>query len=139
MFSVGLVQTVGDGFSKEQDDSVIPTLEQQEKVFGVLRTLKIFGFTRNNANYLNDVLKYFPNNWTCNPERDTFVKIGAGGKLNVCSRVETDLAVFDVKDLSDPKWRTKRRDGVANCGSCFFNCYYEVENPNILGDVPTYS
>ena len=137
LFSVGLVQTVGDGFSREQDDSVIPTLEQQERVFGALRVLKRYGFTRNNANYLSDAPKYYPNNWTCNPDQDTFVKIGAGGKLNVCSRVETDLTVFNVKDLTDPKWRDQKREGVATCGNCLFNCYYEVENPNIRGDIST--
>ncbi len=136
LFSAGLVQTKGDGFSKEQDFSVIPTKKQQEKTFKALRALKSFGFVRNNRNYLKNASSFYLNNWYCDAEKDTFIKIGAGGKVNVCSRVETGIRIEDIVTLDDQDWRRNKRVGVANCGNCMYHCYYESENPNIVGDIP---
>ncbi len=136
LFSAGLVQTKGDGFAKEQDFSVIPTKEQQEKLFKALRALKSFGFVRNNRNYLRNAPDYYPNDWYCDAAKDTFIKIGAGGKVNVCSRVETGIRIEDIVTLDDQDWRENKRVGVANCGNCMYHCYYESENPDIIGDIP---
>lgn len=137
MFSTGVVQTIGDGYAKEQDASVIPTLDQQERVFRFLRGLKLFGFTRTNFNYLNDAAKYYPNNWKCNPETDTFIRVSTGGRMNVCPRVATDLNVFELEDLTDKRWREQKRAGVADCGNCFFSGYFEVEQQHVLLDLTT--
>lgn len=136
LFSSGLVQTKGDGFAKEQDALTIPTKEQQERTFRALRGLKSFGFVRNNRNYLTKSTNFYPNDWYCDAEKDTFIKIGAGGKVNVCSRVETGIRIEDIVTLDDQAWRERKRIGVANCGNCLYHCYYESENPNILGDIP---
>lgn len=136
LFSAGIIQTKGDGFSKEQDFSVIPTEEHQERTFRALRALKSFGFVRNNRNYLNHGTEFYPNNWHCDAEKDTFIKIGAGGKVNVCSQVETGIRIEDIATLDDQEWRDRKRIGVANCGNCLYHCYYESESPNIIGDIP---
>jgi MoaA/NifB/PqqE/SkfB family radical SAM enzyme len=137
LFSVGLVQTQGDGFAREQDMDVIPSKEQQERIFAALSVLKRYGFVRNSRSYLEKGTDYFPNNWTCDAEKDTFIKIGAGGKVNVCSRVETGLHVEDIITLDDAAWRERKKVGVSNCGNCLYHCYYEAQNPDILGDIPT--
>lgn len=136
LFSVGLVQTQGDDFSTKQEVSVIPSVEQQERVFRALRVLKRHGFVRNNMNYLNSAPNYYPNSWVCDAERDTFIKIGAGGKVNICSSVETGIRIENITTLDDTEWRDRKQVGVSNCGGCLFHCYYESENPDILGDIP---
>lgn len=137
LFDFGLVQTRGDVFARQQDTSVIPTPEQQEKTLRALSVLKTFGFVRGARSYLRDAAKYYPNNWTCDAERDTFLKIGAGGKVNVCSQVETELRIEDIITLDSDEWREQKRAGVSNCGNCLYSCYYEAQNPDIVGDVPT--
>lgn len=137
LFTFGIVQTRGDSFAKQQDSSVIPTPEQQAKTLRALSALKTFGFVRNSRNYLADAVKYYPNNWTCDAERDTFLRIGAGGKVNVCSQVETGLRIEDIITLDSDEWREEKRAGVSNCGNCLYSCYYEAQNPDIVADVPT--
>lgn len=137
LFDFGLVQTRGDIFAREQDISVIPTAEQQKRTLRALSALKTFGFVRGAKSYLRDAPKYYPNNWTCDAERDTFLKIGAGGKVNVCSQVDTGLRIEDIATLDSDTWREQKRAGVSNCGNCLFSCYYEAQNPDIIADIPT--
>ena len=138
LFSAGLVQEKGGDFSSgSQGESKIPTPDEQKEVFDALLLLKDFGFVRNNRNYLTHAPQYFPNNWTCDPSRDTFLHIGAGGTVDVCSDVRSTLTTNDIGNLDNPNWRTLKRNLVANCGNCMFHCYYEVENPELVGDLPT--
>lgn len=137
LFAFGIVQTRGDSFARSQDVGVIPTPDQQAKTLRALSALKRFGFVRNNKHYLADTPKYYPNNWTCDAELDTFIKIGAGGKVNVCQQVETGLRIEDIVTLDSDIWREQKRAGVSTCGNCLYNCYYEAQNPDILGDIPT--
>lgn len=137
LFAVGIVQVHGDGFSQKQDQSVIPTLEQQKRVFAALRSLKTWGFVRENMKYLSEAQRYHPNQWLCDATRDNFIAIGAGGKVNVCSSVETGLRLGDVLTLSDTEWRKRKEIGVANCSGCRFHCYFEAENPDIVRDAST--
>lgn len=137
LFAFGIVQTRGHSFAKPQDISVVPTQEQQEKTLHALGVLKTFGFVRNGRNYISDATKYYPNNWTCDAERDIFLRIGAGGKVNVCSQVETGLRVEDIVTLDSDVWREQKRAVVSNCGNCLYSCYYEAQNPDIVADIPT--
>lgn len=137
LFSVGIVQVHGDSFSQKQDQSIIPTVEQQERVFAALRSLKSWGFVKDNMKYLSEAQKYHPNQWLCDSAKDNFIMIGAGGKMNVCSAVETGLNLSDVSTLTDPEWRNRKEIGVANCSGCRFHCYFEAENPDIVRDIPT--
>lgn len=145
LFSTGIVQTEGDGFAREQDDSVIPTLEQVRTVFGALLRLKAGGFVRAGWTYLNEAEQFHPNNWVCNPKTDTFIKIGAGGKVNVCSRVETGLVIADLLEtgLDDEKWRAEKLAGVEACakeqGGCGYSCYQDAEGypRGLIHEVPT--
>ena len=136
LFRTGIVQTQGDGFSRKQEDDIIPTVEQQSRIFDVLRRLKRYGFVINNLNYLHNAPDHYPNNWICDAQQDTFIKIGAGGKVNVCSGVETGIRIEDIVTLDDAQWRKRKEVGVSNCGGCMFHCYYEAENPSIIGDLP---
>lgn len=136
LFRTGIVQTQGDGFSTKQDNDIIPTVEQQNTVFGIMRRLKRYGFVINNFNYLNNASDYYPNTWLCDAQQDTFIKIGAGGKVNVCSSVGTGIRIEDIVTLQDADWRERKEIGVANCNGCTFHCYYEAENPHIVGDLP---
>lgn len=137
LFAFGIVQTRGDSFAKQQDVNVIPTPEQQKRNLQALSVLKSFGLVRSGRKYLTDIPKYYPNDWTCDAGRDTFLAIGASGKVNVCHQVETGLRVKDIVTLDSDVWREQKRARVANCGNCLYSCYYEAQNPDIVGDIPT--
>lgn len=137
LFDFGIVQVRGDIFARQQDPSIIPTQEEQERTFRALCALKRFGFVRGARSYLKNAAKYYPNKWTCDAERDAFLKIGAGGKVNVCSQVETGLRMEDIVTLDSDIWRERKRAEVSTCGNCSYSCYYEAQNPDIFGDIPT--
>lgn len=138
LFSTGIVQEKGGGFSAvKKEKSLIPTADQQKEVLGALLRLKAFGLVRNNKNYLINAPEYNGNNWTCDPKRDTFIHIGAGGNMNVCSDVRTNIKVGEINDLSDKRWRDLKKVKVDSCGNCMYGCYYDSENPSLIGDFPT--
>lgn len=139
LFSVGLVQEKGGGFSNIPENSFLPSVDDQRKVFGALLRLKTFGFLVNTRDYLMHAPDFYPNNWTCDPERDSFIHIGAGaqGTVNVCCDVRTDLRIQDIGTLDSPIWREKKRDLVRNCGNCLFHCYFETQRSDWIGDAPT--
>lgn len=137
LFSTSVVQEKGGGLSSTPEDSAVPTADEQKSVFDALLRLKNYGFVRNNRNYLTHAVDYPNNSWTCDPEKDNFLHIGAGGTLDVCSDVRTDIKAIDM-DLESDDWRELKRKLVKNCGDCLYNCFYESQNPNILGDASTY-
>ena len=138
LFSAAIAQEKGGGFSAaKKEKSIVPTVEQQKEVLGALLRLKTFGFVRDNRNYLTQAPSYPNNSWTCDPSRDTFIHIGAGGKLDVCSDVRTNINVGDINDLQSKEWRDLKKELVANCGNCMYGCYYEAQNPSLIGDLPT--
>lgn len=138
LFGFGLVQEKGGGFSAlPEGASQIPTVEQQKQVFRALLYLKRFGMVRNNTRYLNEAPNYPKNSWTCNPNTDTFINLGAEGGINVCTDVRTNLTISDVPLLkADQRWRDMKRERVEHCGNCTFSCYYEAQNTNVTGDIP---
>ncbi len=137
LFSVAIAQEKGGGFSiARKEKSIIPTTEQQKEVLGALLRLKSFGFVRDNKDYLTQASSYSNNSWTCDAKKDTFIHIGAGGKLDVCSDVRTNINVGEI-ELSSKKWRDLKKELVANCGNCMYGCYYEAQNPSLIGDIPT--
>jgi MoaA/NifB/PqqE/SkfB family radical SAM enzyme len=139
LFSFGVVQEKGGGFSRlSTQESVLPSREDQRTVTEALKFFKSFGFVRNNRNYLEQGHQYYPNNWSCDSTRDTFIHVSAQGRIDVCSDVRTDFHISEIPLLSDSEqWREVKSERVANCGNCLFHCYYEAQNPHILGDLPT--
>jgi len=138
-FSFGVIQEKGGGFSTAPAErSLVPSREKQELALQALSQLKAFGFVRNNTNYLKASDDFYPNNWTCDPERDTFIHIGAGGLLDICSDVRTSIPIAEIPLLSESEqWRQIKRTRVANCGNCLFHCYYEAQNPDLRRDLAT--
>lgn len=136
LFGFGIIQEKGGDFSRSQTSSLLPSVEQQKEVLGALLRLKTFGFVRNNRNALMHYTDFYPNNWACDPEQDAFIHIGADGRIGVCSDIRTNLQVADVQSLDDNKWRELKRVKVASCGNCLYHCYYEAQNPSIVGDIP---
>lgn len=134
-FSGGLVQEKGGGFSKTSKESLLPSLEEQIKIFRALLRLKSFGFIRPGRGYLENAPDYYPNNWRCDPENDAFIHIGSGGIVNVCSDVRTGLTVAELDMLSNPRWREEKRVLVRDCGGCLYQCYYDAQNPTFQGEV----
>lgn len=136
LFGLGIVQEKGGEFSARQGkDSAVPSIEQQKLVLGALLRLKTFGFVRNNAGYLRNAPSYYKNNWTCDSARDTFIHIGAGGTLDVCSDIRTGIRVADIQ-LADSEWRNIKSARVSSCGNCLYHCYYEAQNIDWVSDVP---
>lgn len=129
----------GDFSHKPEDliDSLIPDKEQQQILFDVLADFKLLGWARNNRKILKEATQYYKNNWHCKPDIDTFLHIGAGGTMDVCEEVRTGLSIFKVKDLKDPQWRKQKKELAEACTGCLYRCYYESENPYILGDLST--
>ena len=139
LFGFGIVQEKGGGFSTRPKDSLIPTVDQQKDVFRAFLRLKTFGMIRNNKRYMTDIPNYPNNSWTCNSNTDTFVHLGAGGRVNVCTDVRTNYTIADIPLLSESQeWRDTKRVRVDNCGNCTYSCYYEADNPYIGGDLPMY-
>lgn len=140
IFATTIVQEYGGGFSTVPEESKIPTIEQQRKVFKRLKKLKEAGFIRNNINYLEHATDFPNNSWKCDPNKDSFISIqGEGqGKIGVCSEVHTEFKVGEI-NLKDKKWRKEKRDLVRNCDNCLYSCTFESQNPNLLGDFATFS
>lgn len=132
-----IVQEKGGNFSTKPEDSLIPSKEQEIKVFNALAYLKNYGFVRINKKLLLEGIDHYPNSWVCDPERDYFLHVGAGGSLDVCEEVRTDLSVFDIGNLEDLRWRRTKKSLVEKCSGCLYRCYYESENPSIRADFPT--
>ncbi len=132
-----VVQEKGESFSKKPEISLIPSREQQAEVFEALLRLKKYGFVRINRRLLLKGLDYYPNNWKCDPEKDNFLHIGAGGTLDVCEEVRTDLTIFDIDTLKDKRWRDRKTKLAEKCTGCLYRCYYESENSDTWGDVTT--
>lgn len=137
LFSIGICQDYGGPFSK-QCVSLVPTRDQQRYVFDALLRLKRIGFIRNNNNYLQQAIDYYPNSWKCDHTRDTFLHVGAGGTLDVCSEVRTNLKYTDVPNLDTDQWRNLKRALVSNCRNCLSQCYFEAQNPSPWGDLPMF-
>lgn len=136
LYGFGIVQTKDQDFSTGRTD-LIPSIEQQREVAQALLRLKMFGFVRNNRNYIQHTVDYYPNNWTCNPNEDTFIHIGAGGTVDVCTDIRTNLRIADIPTLStDKRWRETKQMKVNHCGNCTYQCYVEAENPQLAGDLP---
>lgn len=132
-----VVQEKGESFSKKPEVSLIPSREQQADVFEALLRLKKYGFVRINRRLLLKGLDYYPNNWKCDPEKDNFLHIGAGGTLDVCEEVRTDLSIFDIDSLKDKRWREQKKELAEKCTGCLYRCYYESENSETWGDITT--
>ncbi len=136
LYGFGIVQTKDQDFSTGRTD-LIPSVEQQREVAQALLRLKMFGFIRNNRNYIQHAADYYPNNWTCNPDEDAFIHIGAGGTVDVCTDIRTNLHIADIPTLSiDKRWRDTKQMKVKYCGNCTYQCYLEAENPKLIGDLP---
>ncbi|MDO8658625.1 MAG: radical SAM protein [Candidatus Levybacteria bacterium] len=138
LFSFNILHEKGMGFSAPRTgESNTPSLEQQKKVLAALLRLKSYGFVLNNRDYLTNTPNYHGNSWTCDPERDSFIHIGAGGFVNICSEVRTGFKTADVS-LTSQEWREQKRILVQNCGNCLYKCYYEAQNTDLKGDIPMF-
>lgn len=127
-FGLGVVQSKGGGFSKDGLE-IVPSMGQQLDVFKMLWRIKRFGFVRNNLNYLTEAPSFYPNNWKCDPERDSFIHIGAGNRVDVCSDVRTMLRVGEVQ-LGESRWRELKRQLVERCGNCLYHPFsHKVGGP----------
>lgn len=140
LFATTIVQEYGGGFSAVPVESKIPNPEQQRQVFNALMPLKRRGFVRNNFNYLKHAPDFLGNSWKCDPDRDSFIQIRAvgKGKIGVCSEVHTGFKVGEV-DLKEKEWRDVKRDLVHNCNNCLYSCTFESQNPDLKGDLATFS
>lgn len=142
LYGFGLIQTKDKAFSTGRTD-LIPSQNQLKEVAQALLRLKTFGFVRDNKNYLHQGLEhpesFYPNNWRCDFKKDTFLHIGAEGTIDVCSDFRTNLHMVDIPSLSaSEEWRKRKKIIVENCGNCMYQCYFEAEHPDLLGDVPMF-
>lgn len=134
-----IVQEKGGEFSTKPEISLLPSKEQVENVIEALLVLRQYGLVRINRKLLQRSLDYYPNSWKCDPDRDTFLHIGAGGTLDICEEVRTGLTYKDIDSLDDSGWREQKRELVKNCTGCLYRCYYESENPGFMDEFPTFA
>lgn len=135
LFGVCIAQTKGGEFSSA-NKRLTPTPDQQKRVLKALLRLKTFGFVRNNRKYLSDAPSFYPDAWKCNPKIDPSIHIGAGGRVSVCTEIRTDLRVAEISSLGEQDWRDTKHTLVEKCEGCLYNCYYEAQNPDLIGDIP---
>lgn len=140
IFATTIVQEYGGGFSAVPEESKIPSPEQQKQVFDALLPLKGKGFVMNNMNYLKHAPDYPGNSWKCNPNKNSFISIGGEGKgqIRVCSEVGTNFNIGEIS-LKDKKWRDEKLNLVGACDNCLYRCTYESQNPDLIGDLPTFA
>jgi len=136
LVGVGLCQDFGGSFSSQCSD-LVPSLDQQATVFEALLKLKGSGLLRTNKRYLQEAPAHYPNSWVCDPLHDEFLQIGADGMANVCSEVRTDIQLLQIDNLNDKQWRNTKAALVGSCRGCLHQCYYEAQNPDPFGDIPT--
>jgi len=136
LVSVNICQDHGSEFSTARHD-LVPNKEQQKYALGALLDLKLSGLVRTNRRYLSKAINYYRNNWRCNHSTDQFIHIGAGGTINVCSERRTKISALSQPDLLGIEWRMTKRNLVESCHNCLHQCYFEAENPDLIGDVPT--
>lgn len=141
IFATTVVQEHGGGFSAIPEKSLIPTTEQQKKVFDALTPLKRAGFINDNNNYLQHAPTFPNNSWVCDPERDSFIHvraIGEKGEVRVCTEVPTEFKAGEIS-LNDEKWREAKKNLVKNCSGCLMRCTFEGQNPDLIGDFTTFA
>lgn len=135
--SATVLQENGGSFSViPEGKSLIPSKEQWQIATTALRRLKDFGLVRNNRNFLSKSLNYYPNRWICG-QKNYFIHIGAGGTLDVCQEVRTNLTIDDISGLDDEKWKKEKKERIENCAGCLYQCYFEAFNPDTVGDLAT--
>jgi len=137
LFGVGIYQDYATGLRTKRTNA-IPSPEQQRFVFDAAMELKPCGLIRTNRNYLRQAPELYPNNWKCNPDRNVYLHVGPEGTLNVCGNVRTDIKVLEIDSLQELKWRETKRELIKHCGNCLHQCLFEVENPDPIGDIPTF-
>ncbi|TEU15997.1 MAG: hypothetical protein E3J21_11695 [Anaerolineales bacterium] len=137
LFGIGIYQDYSRKPRTKRMNS-IPSPKQQRFVFDALMKLKSCGLIRTNRNYLRQAPKLYPNNWKCNPDRNVYLHVGPEGTLSVCGSVRTDIKVLEIDSLQEPKWQETKRKLIENCGNCLHQCLFEVENPDPIGDIPTF-
>jgi len=137
IFGTAICQDYGGPFSPKCTE-LVPTPKQQRYVLGALLYLYPSGLVRMSRSYLREAPRYYPNKWKCNAQNDAYLHIGPDGKLNVCVDVRTDIHINEAQSLSDERWRHQKQDLVSKCHGCLLQCMYELHNPDIIGDIPTY-
>ena len=135
LFSTAIVQEKGNGFSTLPEKSQMPTAEQTRKAFGHLLKLKSYGFVSSDKDFLLNAANHIGNDWKCNPKKDNFIHIGAGGFLNICSESRTEIKATDTS-LSDKAWREQKQESVKNCEGCNYQCWQTAEHPHPISDIP---
>jgi hypothetical protein len=137
LVSVNICQDHDSEFSTGCHD-LVPSREQQEHVLGAVAALKPSGLVRTNRRYLREAPRHYRNNWRCDHQRDRFIHVGAGGRLDVCGERRTQLNVLNDPDLNGAQWRAIKQTLVEDCHNCMHQCYFEAENTDPLGDVPMF-
>jgi MoaA/NifB/PqqE/SkfB family radical SAM enzyme len=137
LVSVNICQDHGSEFSTSRPD-LVPSKREQEQVLGALLALKPSGLIRTNRRYLRDAPAYYRNNWRCDHRSDPFIYIGVGGKLGVCCERRTHVSALSAPDLQSREWRALKQTLVNECHNCLHQCYFEIQNPDPIGDLSTF-
>lgn len=138
-FATGLVQEFGntEGLSTKNENTLLPTPEEQEETFRPLRWLSKFGMVRTSSGYMRGDKEVNRNRWTCDPAKDNFIKISPKGTLYRCHEKPTNISVDDIDSLSEPLWRDAVKqivegDGSGNPCQCGYECFFQAENFNLI-------
>jgi MoaA/NifB/PqqE/SkfB family radical SAM enzyme len=127
LFDMGLFQHVGGAFSPDDKELKPRSMSQVKDLSQLLKKLKIrTGLVSPSLSYLSeDLALYDAMGWKCPADSDRFLVVNNDGTLMACQEYPGDIAVLDIKDLNDPKWRTWKNSTVLGCNGCFYGCYYQ--------------
>lgn len=68
---------------------------------------------------------YGRNNWKCPADKDPFIAINSDGKLMACQEFASDLSIFEIDSLSDPRWRRAKATIIGKCPGCSWTSNYQ--------------
>jgi len=126
LFDFALVQNVGGLFSPDRDVRR-PDAEALEPVLNRLSDLRArTSHVLPSYKLLKEAAEFYGrNNWKCPVDKDPFIAVNSDGKLMVCLEFATDLSIFEIGSLRDPRWRAAKAAVVDRCRGCSWTCNYQ--------------
>ncbi|MFH0921691.1 MAG: radical SAM protein [Fibrobacterota bacterium] len=130
-FDFVLVQTHGGAFSTQTGKR--PDSADLKPLFRELSALRAkTGKVLASYKLLREAAEFYRrNNWKCPMTQDPFIAVDADGRLMPCQEYATDLTIFDVENLRDPRWRKAKRTVIEKCPGCsaVYNYQKTFRNP----------
>jgi hypothetical protein len=117
-FDFVVVQTHGGEFSNSAGNR--PDAKTLKPVFRELSSLRAkTGKVLASYKLLREAADFYKrNNWKCPAGKDPFIAVETDGRLMPCQEYGSEVSIFDVASLKDPRWRKAKRAIIDKCPGC---------------------